>query len=192
MTPMYFKSCLLAIGAASAAVAGTFAFEAMPVAPESEMQVVRTHSVVLERDLALYAEEADLIVVGEVGKIGAPKRVKEFDREGMPDTVQRNALVYVDEVIKGNPSMVEMTVTVQGGQVGNLRVFAEDAADLSQGDDVLLFIGTNGRGEHVVFAGQNGRYFVGDDGRVTGAGGYENTIDQMRDELAGILDLRSF
>ena len=96
---------------------------------------------------------------------------------------QKDVIINVSEVLKGNTDIGEITVVVGGGYIDQKRVIMEDEARLKVGEKVLLFLGTNNLGEHVVFAGQYGKYLIHEDGNVTSAGDFKMPLDELVSQI---------
>jgi len=174
---------LLFGGAIGSALLGAWSVRWFTATADTDGVEVHMHSLVIDRDLAEYARDAELIVVGVVGASGAPYRVPAFERQGTPDSVQHDVSVRVDEVLKGDPTLESVPVAVEGGRVGKMTVLAEDAVELKEGEEVLLFLGVNHRGDYVVYAGPNGKYRVDAGGNAEGFDGFKTTVDDVRDLL---------
>ena len=144
--------------------------------------IFSVHSIVITRDINVYTQSADAIVVGEVVEVSDP-----YFREGT-QMIQRDVMVNVDEVLKGDEDMTDVTLIVEGGQIGRKRVIMEDGVRLTEGEKVLLFLGTNSDDEYVVFAGPYGKYLIDENDEVSSIGDFVMALDDLKAEIADDLE----
>ena len=64
--------------------------------------------------------------------------------------------VVPDEYIKGNLGS-EVTLTIPGGQVGNIKYEVSDMPFFNEGEDIVAFIWTNPAGKNLITGGSQGK-----------------------------------
>lgn len=145
--------------------------------------VVSVHSLVIARDIPVYTHESAAIIVGVVQEVSEPYW---GDDHAM---VQRDVEIAVDEVLKGDPQMTDVTVTMEGGKIGKERFIVEDAVRFQLDEEVLLFLGVNHEEDYVVFAGPYGKYLISDDGTVVSSiGDFTMPLDDLKEEILDSLE----
>lgn len=147
--------CVLVLG-------GLFAKTIEPKATDTPTSIGPLSSLVVTPDILTYSQGAAAIVIGTVKEV-----VDHPNQTGTPYTQPiLDAQVQVDEVLKGDPNMQSVPVMMIGTSE---NVQMEDNVTLKQGEHVLLFLGTDGEGNYVVFAEDAGKCLIDKDGNVTGA-----------------------
>lgn len=140
------------------------------------------HSVVIARDINLYIQSADAIVVGEVNEVSDP-----YFLQGTK-MIQKDVIINVSEILKGDNDITDVSVVVQGGQIGRKKIIVEDGVQLREGEHVLLFLGTNSENEYVVFAGPYGKYLIDENNTVTSIGDFAMDLDDLKAEIKDSLE----
>jgi hypothetical protein len=152
---------------------------------DSTNQIVRMpiDESVIARDINLYSKEAAAIVVGKVTKVGIP-----YLREDRGTTSQQEVEITAEEVLKGNIG-ANVKVLIEGGHSvvieGDKKMIgSENNGDLfSLDEEVLIFIGTNGQNDYVVFAGEYGKYLIDDSGNVSSAGDFSMPLAELKAKI---------
>lgn len=135
------------------------------------------HAVAIARDIAVYTQDADAIVIGEIQDKSDPYWNQD---QSVP---QRDVLLKVDEVLKGDPKMEDIFIVTQGGQLDGKKVLVEDEAPLKIGEKVLLFLGMNDFGDYVVFAGSYGKYHIDSDNQVSSTGDFKMSLKDLKTNI---------
>ena len=147
---------------------------------------VTLSALTIARDFAVYTNEADTIIIGQVETLGDPY----FNQDN--SIPQRNVTIAVEDILKGDDDMEDtVSVVVQGGQIGRTKVLVEDEARLIPGERVLLFLGMNNFGESVVFAGPYGKYLIDNNDEATSMGGFKMPLDELVSTIEAELDNQS-
>lgn len=113
---------------------------------EEEIEVVHVSGTLVAMDQEDLMEQATLVIRGKVAGQSDAFRVSPVF--GGDPTIFTDYYVEVYEVLRGDSASPSDTITVriQGGTVDNLRVIAEEAAELNADDEVLLYLYTPGMG----------------------------------------------
>ncbi|MFA4815580.1 MAG: hypothetical protein WC924_01840 [Candidatus Gracilibacteria bacterium] len=142
----------------------------------------------IARDINLYTESVPVIVIGSVAKVGEP-----YLRDDRGLTSQQNIQIRVEEVLKGDLSISNLSILIEGGQTVLVKdeqkgvVSGDDSAFFTIGENVLLFLGTNSYGDYVVFAGPNGKYLIDEQNTVTSIGDFEMPLKELRAKINAAL-----
>lgn len=157
----------------------------------STNQIVRMpiDESVIARDINIYSREAAAIVVGKITNVGTP-----YLREDRGTTSQQDIEIDVEEVLKGNGIGANVKVLIEGGHSvvidGDKKTIGpESNGDLFVIDEkVLLFIGTNSQNDHVVFAGEYGKYLIDENGNVTSVGDFSMPLIDLKAKIQEALE----
>ena len=117
-------------------------------------------ALMIERNAAELAQDAKVIVQGEV------KSVKSY--KGINGVIYTRASVMVNDVIKGKNIKKNITVEYEGGEVGDIGVWVEDEPTLEKGERALLFL-TNSfwrKNVYYIVGGVLGKYAICTDDTV--------------------------
>lgn len=95
-------------------------------------------------------DKADLVVIGTVAGTRSEWQTYDFGR-----IIVTDATISVEAVIHG-PPVQWVTVTVQGGQVGDTRLTTSDDPYFGHGDRVLLVLHTEPGKAPVILGGRDG------------------------------------
>lgn len=143
---------------------------------------VTSHSTIVGGGIPEYSKMADAIVIGVVEEVGQPYWQETQDEQH--DLIQRDATIRVEEILKGETNIIDLTLVLQGGTIGDTSVLAENEAKFKQGEKVLLFIGTNSEGDNVVFAGSSGKYLINqEETEVTSTGNIKMPLDKLIEQI---------
>jgi hypothetical protein len=118
-------------------------------------------------------KEADVIVVGKVG------RVESAWADGK-QRIETRVSVSVDETIKGAAAGNALVVVVPGGEVDGVGEWYSHTPRFGQDEDVVLFAKKDSEGKYRVAGGEHGKFTVTKDAR-TGAKSIKNvgTLEEM-------------
>ena len=95
-------------------------------------------------EIGVRAKEATRIVVGTVADMTA-----RFGTSPSGDRlIYSDVLIEVSETLKGDP-MHLLTVTVEGGEIGELALHVSDLPTVRRGERALYFLDRSARGEWV-------------------------------------------
>jgi Mrp family chromosome partitioning ATPase len=129
-------------------------------------------------DLATRARGADLVVVARVVDVAST-----FGASSFGDRIILSAVtVDVAETLKGVPQQA-VTLTVEGGTVGDLTLRVSDMPALQTGDRAVLFLDADGRGGHIPHRRGLGILKVDAGNRVEGS---SVTLDDVRQAVRGV------
>ena len=121
---------------------------------------ISSFALMIERNAAELAQDAKIIVQGEV------KSVRSY--KGINGVIYTRASVLVSDVIKGKNIKKNITVEYEGGEVGDIGVWVEDEPSLGKGEQVLLFL-TNSfwrKNVYYIVGGVLGKYAICPDDTV--------------------------
>jgi len=105
-----------------------------------------------------------------------------FDTNDYGDhLIVSHALLRVDETMKGSRES-SVTMTVEGGTVGDLTLRVSDMPTMTKGDRAVLFLDESNRGGHVPHGRGLGVLKLDDDG--THVAGTNLTVDDIRNVVA--------
>lgn len=140
--------------------------------------------VLAKMDIRQLSREADIIVIGEIEKSLAPKKIAI----GEDESIFTDYKISIEKYIKSDAADSELIVRVQGGTIGSQEVFVENEAKLRSGEKVLLFLKRlEGNLWTVLGAGQ-GKYAL-EQGKAMNDYGLsvsrDKIIDQIRQSLEG-------
>ncbi len=127
-----------------------------PEAPGQET----TSGLMLKLTLDDLVSGASYIIVGKVTRMSSQWNA---DRT----RIYTSVTLSIEEQIKGDWNKNEITITVPGGKVGETVELVEDTAGFSVNERVLVFL-TKEDNTFSVFGGFQGKFVVGDDGRIAG------------------------
>ena len=162
----------------SLALGGFATLRLMPTPPSS----VVIHDLVVARDISVYAEQSDAVVIGTVVEIGGAHWARDHTM------IQREVELSVEQTLKGDPTVTRRQVVVEGGTVGERSVMVEDGVRFTPGERVLLFLGRNARDDLGVFAGAYGKYSIDDQGTAVSVGDYRAPLEDLQDEILDALE----
>ena len=128
-------------------------------------------------DVAARAKGAAKVVVGTVVAVQARFDVNRFGDQ----LIVSDAVVSVEETLKGNPS-AEVTVTFEGGTIGDLTLNVSDMQAPKRGDRAVMFLDALPSGWHVPHQRGQGVLNLDEGGRVRGA---DLTLDEVRKRVRG-------
>jgi hypothetical protein len=133
-------------------------------------------SVGPEVDIATRAKGAKNVVVVTVVDMQSTFDVNEYgDR-----LIVSHALLQVDETMKGAREQV-VTVTVEGGTVGDLTLEVSDMPMMVKGDRAVMFLDASNRGGYVPHGRGLGVLKLDSGNRVAGT---SLTLDEIRNIVA--------
>lgn len=155
---------------------GLFAASIEPESVEESASLDLISSLVVAPDIGVYTEEASMIVVGEVSEV--------VERPNSTGGVL-DAKIDIEEILKGDPSMTDVTVMMIGSSE---NTWVEDGVILKQGEKVLLFLGTDGEGNYVVFAGDAGKCLIGKDGNIIGDPVFTMPLSDLKAKIRAALE----
>ncbi len=160
---------------------GLFAKFIEPASIEEPSSFDLVSSLVVTPDISVYTKEAAMIVVGEVSEV-----VGHPNNTGIPFAGSvLDAKIDIEEILKGDPSMTDVTVIMIGNSE---NTWIEDGVILKQGEKVLLFLGTNGEGDYVVFAGDAGKVVIDKDGNALGAPVFTMPLVDLKAKIRAALE----
>jgi len=136
-------------------------FCSMCAAPEPQQPTptkVNVSGMMLALSLEQLVEQADVILTGTVTGI-------ESKGDSLSKNIYTNAMVSVDQVIKGQPGATDITIKVQGGAVDGLIKAVEDAPSFQQNERVLLFLKSNADNTMTVIGNLQGKGVI-EEGKV--------------------------
>jgi len=137
-------------------------------------------ALVREINLNGLALQSDAIVVGTV------TNANSFWQDGQ---VYTDVRVLVEQTIKGEPLPAEITVRQPGGQVGDIREWAEDVPSFAIGERAVLFLTRTGEAPFDLAGAFQGKLPVEND-NVFVDGGYV-PLAGLLDRVSAILDGRA-
>ena len=146
---------------------------------------VSSFALMIERNAAELAQDAKIIVQGEV------KSVRSY--KGINGVIYTRASVVVNDVIKGKNIKKNITVEYEGGEVGDVGVFVEDEPTLEKGEQVLLFL-TNSfwrKNVYYIVGGVLGKYAICPDDtvRIGSSCDEEDEVVVDEEEIQNLEDL---
>lgn len=107
------------------------------------------------------SQDADVIVVGKVGKLAA-----EWNAD--KSRIQTRVTITVSDVLKGNGATQTISVVVPGGEVGGVGEWYSHSPRFVNSEDVVVFAKKDRRGVLRVASGQQGKFTITKD-EVTGS-----------------------
>ena len=107
------------------------------------------------------AREADVVVVGKVGKI-----TSEWNAD--KSRIQTRVMIEVDQTISGNLTESTVPVLVPGGEVDGVGEWYSHAVRFEKEEQVVLFAKKDPKGHYTIPAGEQGKFQVKND-KATGA-----------------------
>jgi len=131
-------------------------------------------SLVVAPDISIYSGTAIIIIVGEVSEV--------IDRPNANNVL--DAKIKVDEVLKGDPDINSVTVMMIGTSKNE---WIEDSVMLTQGEKVLLFLGTNGEGDYVVLGGAVGKALIDENNNVIGEPVFTMPLEELKAKIKDAL-----
>ncbi|MFA5788597.1 MAG: hypothetical protein WC924_01860 [Candidatus Gracilibacteria bacterium] len=154
---------------------------------EEPLTTVSFQTQSIARDINFYTEDAPAIVIGQVTKVGEPY----LENQGF-GSIQEIELA-VTEVLKGNRSMTNVTIIVRGHEIvqvdgtGKSIIPGNEPPLFIEGEHVLVFLGMNGQGEYVSFAGPYGKYLIDDELNVTSIGDFTMPLKELKAKIDAAL-----
>lgn len=136
-----------------------------------EMDIDLSGYSIVDRDIARYAQAAEMIVIGKVKSISDP-----YFRGNT--TPLQDATLEVEEILKGDKSMKEIIV---GRIAEEIEVSMEEQNDLEmlqnslkgksgklkEGERVLLFLARSPEDGYMIYGLDYGKFLVDDENRVS-------------------------
>lgn len=119
-----------------------------------------TASVLIKLNLAQLTDKADSIIVGEVLDMTSRWAVNKWGDE----LIYTDVTVSVTDTIKGIASYI-LTVTVEGGRVGDVELISTHMPRFTKGEKAVLFL-KNEDDEVAVYAGIQGRLSIDENGVI--------------------------
>ncbi len=158
---------------------------------------LRRSALVREMSIEDLTREASIVVAGTIREVSAGRwstpdgKRPSGPLRGGPDApiIFREALLQVEEYIKGSFGAKELTIHLEGGQVGTDNMWVEDQVSLDPGEKVLVFLSPDtspelaGRPGYAVRGSFQGKY------KITGGlavGGATNSSIPLNDLTARI------
>jgi len=127
-------------------------------------------------DIATQAKGAKKVIVATVIDVQPTFDVNEYgDR-----LIVSHALFQVDETMKGAPEQT-VTVTLEGGTVGDLTLEVSDVQMVDKGDRMVMFLDESNRGGYVPHDRGLGVLKLDSDDGVAGT---SLTLDEIRNRVA--------
>lgn len=113
---------------------------------------------IVARDIPTFSKDASFIAVGTI------QEIKNTYWNAEHSMIQKDAILMVSQVIKGDAQKLSIPVTLYGGTVDTKTIVYEDAPELVQGQKVLIFLGEDFEGKYVPYAQSMGVYtFISDE-----------------------------
>lgn len=136
-------------------------------------------------NITTYSSQADAIIIGKVRNVSDPYVTKESNL-----SVQQDALIDIEEVLKGEFKSEQITVN-DLGLFFKEGYFVEKGVEsmkdkyalLKPDEQVLLFLGTNNFGQYVVFGGPHGKYLIDDQNNVTSIKESKMSLEDLRNKI---------
>jgi len=175
----FILSAIILVGS----VIGVF-FIKPPAVTDSVRSVVDPPSAVYgSGGVPVYSKQANAIVVGNVREVTDPYLTPKHQL-----TIQQDAQVDVEEVLKGDASRKNVKITglaIEADVVSpeNIETLKGKYELLVPGEHVLLFLGTNSSGEYVVFGGPYGKYLIDKDNNVSSIGDVKMSLADLKQKI---------
>lgn len=118
-------------------------------------------------------QKSDAVVVGKVASLSS-----EWNET--KTRIQTRVRISVDQTVKGDASMREMTLVIPGGEVGGIGEVYSHSPRFQRDEAVVVFATRNSTGEYRVSDGNQGKFTVLKDdltSRLVVAGG--STLDEF-------------
>jgi hypothetical protein len=130
--------------------------------------------------IPVYAQESPAIIIGKVKKVSTPYYRKEGNV--IP---QQDVNIDVEEIIKGDADMKNITIVIDGGET----IDKQQGGDVSfkQGEKVLLFFGKTTMGYYMPIGGPNGKYLIDENNEVSGINGFKMSLTDVRVQISDAL-----
>lgn len=149
-------------------------------------------ALVIARDIKLYTQHADIIVVGNVHSVSDPYLLNDLSVN-----LQQDAQIDAQEVLKGDQKMTNVRVSDLAYELGELGegFSTKDGVATLKGkfgllkpdEKVLLFLGKNAEGNYVIFGRSYGKYVIDSDGNVSSAGDFRMSLNDLKKEIGTAL-----
>lgn len=142
-----------------------------------------SQSLRIAKDMKVYSEEAEAIVVGRF--VGKGNSVWNSDKS----QIYTNLNFKISEVLKGSDMQPgeELVIKQHGGKIDDEAMVTEDEIKYVEGQQDVLFLGTNEDNDYVVFAGDWGQYIITGDNTAIDSDGKTFKLDELKEEIEGYL-----
>lgn len=131
----------------------------------------------LARSIPSYTEEVPAIVIGTVTKVSDPY-----------------VELTISEVLKGDTSMRTVNVLVRNQEIVQIDgtektiIPGNEPPLFIEGEHVLVFLGMNGQGEYVSYAGPYGKYLINLENNTTSIGEFSMSLSELKQKIQEALE----
>lgn len=136
-------------------------------------------TTVMKLDLPQLVQESDTIVQGRVDQI-----YSQWDAD--KKVIFTYVSINVEDPVKGEQRSV-VTIKQLGGAIGAMNMSIVGMPRFVRGDDLLLFLKSNGDGTHHVVGLGQGKYTVANDVAVSNLSGVDLVDRNMHEITSGAL-----
>ncbi len=158
---------------------------------------ISTHALMIHLTLEALAERADAVLIGRVVDILPSREVADWEFMDH-HTIVTDVVIQVERYLYGGSLSPYVTLAVLGGQIGDMRIWAEDQPMFDLGEEVLLFLSDSEKGWkipapqefvhgdfYMVTGSRQGKLGYRD-GQVITPEGNSITISELENKLAEI------
>lgn len=159
----------------------------MSVFQHTETLIDAPDAIYMARDITTYTQQSDLIIIGKVTEVNDPYVI------GDTVTLQQDAQIDVQEVLKGDPAIKSVKVEGLANQIEGgywpekLATLKGTYGLLVSGEKVLLFVGKETSGRYVVFAGPLGKYLIDDNNNVSSTTDFKMSLQDLKVKIQDAL-----
>jgi hypothetical protein len=119
----------------------------------STLALTTAQAQLVQTSMERLTQESDAVVVGKVASLSS-----EWNET--KTRIQTRVTIAVDQSVKGDASMTEMTIVIPGGEVGGIGEVYSHAPRFLRDEAVVVFAKKSSTGDYRVSNGSQGKFTV--------------------------------